>query len=197
MGLPLSGPSFLQGYTILYVHSARAGGNLPSFPLSPCTGKMEASRAPEEKYSNPDGTTEHDRIDKEAQPTASGSEQSACNPTALSNDSRLRWSVDKSVASSYATHSSHGSAHRSLSVGAPSDSDSRSTASAAIRHIKCEVLSNWLHAKCEEKMWTSGRPGEGVFVKKAKGEYAQCPPSRSTDSSNLHRAVVALNVRVC
>jgi hypothetical protein len=76
------------------------------------------------------------------------------------------------------------------------DSGTRSTASAAVRDIKCEVLASWLHAKAEEKMWTAGNPGEGVFVKKTKGNYAVSPVETITDGTSLHQAIVMLNVRV-
>lgn len=76
------------------------------------------------------------------------------------------------------------------------DSGSRSTQSIAVRDIKCEVVANWLHAKAEEKMWTSGSPAEGVFVKRTKGSYAHCPADLASDSSGLYPAITALNVRV-
>ncbi|KAH5684999.1 hypothetical protein HBI21_004830 [Parastagonospora nodorum] len=75
------------------------------------------------------------------------------------------------------------------------DSGSRNADSAAAREIKCEVLANWLHAKAEEKMWTSGTAGEGVFVKKTKGSYALCPADLETDDSGLYQAIITLNVR--
>ena len=63
--------------------------------------------------------------------------------------------------------------------------------------VKCEVMAQWLHSKQEEKIWTSGEPGEGVLVKKSKGSYAFSPPELIEDGSGLYQAVNALNVRVC
>lgn len=62
--------------------------------------------------------------------------------------------------------------------------------------VKCEVMAQWLHSKQEEKIWTSGEPGEGVLVKKSKGSYAFSPPELFEDGSGLYQAVTALNVRV-
>jgi hypothetical protein len=77
------------------------------------------------------------------------------------------------------------------------DSGSRSTQSEAVRDIKCDVLANWLHSRAEEKMWTAGTAGEGVFVKKTKGSYAHCPADLTDDGTGLFPAIVALNVQVC
>jgi hypothetical protein len=62
--------------------------------------------------------------------------------------------------------------------------------------VKCEVMAQWLHSKQEEKIWTSGEPGEGVLVKKSKGNYAFSPPDLQEDGTGLYEAVLALNVRV-
>lgn len=67
---------------------------------------------------------------------------------------------------------------------------------ASFLDVKCEVMAQWLHSKQEEKIWTSGEPGEGVLVKKAKGSYAYSPPELLEDGSGLYQAVTALNVRV-
>lgn len=68
---------------------------------------------------------------------------------------------------------------------------------ASYLDVKCDVMAQWLHSKQEEKIWTSGEPGEGVLVKKAKGEYAYSPQELAEDGSGLYQAVVHLNVRVC
>lgn len=63
--------------------------------------------------------------------------------------------------------------------------------------VKCEVMAQWLHSKQEEKIWTSGEPGEGVLVKKHKGSYAFSPPTLIEDGSGLYESVTQLNARVC
>lgn len=70
-------------------------------------------------------------------------------------------------------------------------------AGANFLDVKCEVMAQWLHSKQEENIWTSGEPGEGVLVKKTKGNYAFSPPELFEDGSGLYQAVLALNVRVC
>ncbi|KAJ4372949.1 hypothetical protein N0V83_003240 [Neocucurbitaria cava] len=59
----------------------------------------------------------------------------------------------------------------------------------------CDFLANWLHARQVEKVWTKGAPGEGVFVKKSKGNYAYAPPGLTTSGTDLYHAVSQMNVR--
>lgn len=68
---------------------------------------------------------------------------------------------------------------------------------ASFQDVKCDVMAQWLHSKQEEKIWTSGEPGEGVLVKKSKGSYAFSPAELPEDGTGLYEAVAALNVRVC
>ena len=63
--------------------------------------------------------------------------------------------------------------------------------------IRCGVMAEWLHKKQEENIWTSGKPGEGVLVKKQKGSYAYSPFDLIEDGSGLYEAVTQLNARVC
>ncbi|KAF2848353.1 hypothetical protein T440DRAFT_500482 [Plenodomus tracheiphilus IPT5] len=83
--------------------------------------------------------------------------------------------------------------------GRPPNSDIEeacsSTGSDIIRDIKCEILANWLHTKQQEKIWTSGAVGEGVFVKRSKGNYAYAPQSIAADGSNLCQLIVKMNLR--
>ena len=64
------------------------------------------------------------------------------------------------------------------------------------REIKCEVMVNWLHTKQEERLWTSGEPGEGVVLKRGKGQYVCCPGDLMEDNSLFFEMVAELNVRV-
>ncbi|KAF2727611.1 hypothetical protein EJ04DRAFT_478782 [Polyplosphaeria fusca] len=56
-------------------------------------------------------------------------------------------------------------------------------------------MVNWLHSKQEERLWTTGEPGEGVVLKKSKGRYVCCPGELQYDGSALYRSIAALNVR--
>jgi hypothetical protein len=87
------------------------------------------------------------------------------------------------------TPSAH-SAGSSVSRHSTSDNGSDS-----VRDIKAEILANWLHTKQEERIWTFGSPGEGVFMKKSKGNYACAPFEVYNDGTGLHHAVTELNVR--
>ncbi|KAF1962441.1 hypothetical protein CC80DRAFT_487902 [Byssothecium circinans] len=65
-----------------------------------------------------------------------------------------------------------------------------------VRDIKSEVMVNWLHSKQEERIWTSGQEGEGVFLKKSKGNFVCCPADLESDPSGVYRAISLLNARV-
>ena len=77
-----------------------------------------------------------------------------------------------------------------------SEGRTASTGSDTIQDIKCEILANWLHTKQEEKVWTTSSAGEGVFVKKSKGNYACAPYESIGDGSNMYQSITTLNVRV-
>ncbi|KAJ4352796.1 hypothetical protein N0V95_003958 [Ascochyta clinopodiicola] len=66
---------------------------------------------------------------------------------------------------------------------------------ANFQDAKCDVMAQWLHSKQEERIWTTGEPGEGVLIKKTKGAYAYCPAALFEDGTGLYQAVSALNVR--
>ncbi|KAF2871486.1 glycosyl transferase family group 2-domain-containing protein [Massariosphaeria phaeospora] len=65
-----------------------------------------------------------------------------------------------------------------------------------IQDIRCEVVVNWLHSKQEERIWTAGGKGEGVMLKKSKGQYVCCPSELEHDGSLLFEMAAQLNVRV-
>lgn len=77
------------------------------------------------------------------------------------------------------------------------EGDFRNAGPDAVKDIKCEVMVNWLHSKQEERIWTTGEPGEGVVLKKAKGRYVCCPSELLYDSSQFYQMIARLNVRVC
>ncbi|KAF1941018.1 hypothetical protein EJ02DRAFT_493414 [Clathrospora elynae] len=68
--------------------------------------------------------------------------------------------------------------------------------SDAARDIKCDILANWLSAKQEEKVWSTGQPGEAVFVKKSKGNYSVAPREVIKDGTSLYSCVSQLNARI-
>ncbi|CAN9431580.1 unnamed protein product [Alternaria alternata] len=86
------------------------------------------------------------------------------------------------------------SAHSSHSSGSINCSNS-TVSSDAVRDVKAEILANWLHTKQEERVWTFGDAGEGVFMKKSKGSYSCAPFALQSDGTGLYEAVTELNVR--
>lgn len=87
------------------------------------------------------------------------------------------------------------SAHSSGSSGSINCSNS-TVSSDAVRDVKAGILANWLHNKQEERVWTFGDTGEGVFMKKSKGSYSCAPYALQSDGTGLYEAVTELNVRV-
>ena len=87
--------------------------------------------------------------------------------------------------------STTGSRQSSFPVG-----DFRTNTQEEINDIKCEIVVNWLHSQQEEKLWTSGRLGEGVVLKKARGKYTSAPADLMEDEGGFFSAIQALNVRV-
>jgi hypothetical protein len=57
-------------------------------------------------------------------------------------------------------------------------------------------MVNWLHQRQQEKVWTSGTPGEGIVLKKARDNFT-CAPENLKIQSNFFDSVVAMNVKVC
>ncbi|KAL6705005.1 hypothetical protein ACN47E_007408 [Coniothyrium glycines] len=70
-----------------------------------------------------------------------------------------------------------------------------SAGSDTIRDVKCDILANWLHTKQEEKCWSMNNPGEGIMVKKSKGNYACVPQELMNDGTRLYPSIVEMNVR--
>ena len=74
--------------------------------------------------------------------------------------------------------------------------DFRNQAVDEILDIKCDVMVNWLHQQQLESMWSTGGPGEGVVLKKAKDNFTCCPSDLSHYRGDFYDAVSALNVKV-
>jgi hypothetical protein len=106
--------------------------------------------------------------------------------------------------------------HDTESIGVPAPSSSvisRSTASPVSRafypggdsgngsslhltDMKADVMANWLYHRQQEKMWTFGGFDEGVILKKARDEYASCPPELLQNRDGFHDSARKLNVKV-
>ncbi|KAF2707819.1 hypothetical protein K504DRAFT_435857 [Pleomassaria siparia CBS 279.74] len=134
-------------------------------------------------------------------PISASIPQSLNSPEAYhSNGSRLgpwtEYSNDPSIsANAQSRNSLHNSRLWSQSGLSYPSGDFRNASPAQIQDIKCEVMVNWLHSKQEERIWTTGEPGEGVVLKKSKGTYVCCPIDLQHDDSQLYQMVAALNVR--
>ena len=66
----------------------------------------------------------------------------------------------------------------------------------AILHLKAEMMVEYVWKQQRQKTWSADRPGEGVVLKKARGEYVCAPQSLARQQDGLFGAVRAMNVRV-
>lgn len=66
----------------------------------------------------------------------------------------------------------------------------------ALLQLKSEMMVEHVWKQQRQKMWSIGRPGEGVVLKKARGEYVCAPQSLAYRTNGLFEAVRAMNVRV-
>jgi hypothetical protein len=85
----------------------------------------------------------------------------------------------------------------SLSSGPSSFDNIRNHATGEdLSAVKCEVMSNWLHIKQQERRWFSSNTasGEGIVLKKSRG-VCVCAPT-TLAGSEFEDAVRRLNVRV-
>lgn len=74
--------------------------------------------------------------------------------------------------------------------------DFRNSALDEISEIKSDVMVNYLHQQQLEHMWSDGKPGEGVILKKSRDQYTSCPADLSQCEGGFFDAVRKLNVRV-
>lgn len=59
-----------------------------------------------------------------------------------------------------------------------------------------DTLALWLYTCQERRAWTRGLPDEGVFLKRAQGEYSMWPPNLDATANGLTSSLKTLNVKV-
>ncbi|KAF7889916.1 uncharacterized protein EAF02_002331 [Botrytis sinoallii] len=75
------------------------------------------------------------------------------------------------------------------------EGDFRNGPRESVLTVRSDVVVSWLHQQQMEKLWAVGAPGEGVILKKAKGDFTCCPPSLRSEPSGIFDYIVAMNVR--
>ncbi|KAK6607980.1 hypothetical protein H4I96_04215 [Botrytis cinerea] len=75
------------------------------------------------------------------------------------------------------------------------EGDFRNGPRESVLTVRSDVVVSWLHQQQMEKLWAVGAPGEGVILKKGKGDFTCCPPSLRTEPSGIFDHIVAMNVR--
>jgi hypothetical protein len=74
--------------------------------------------------------------------------------------------------------------------------DFRNNSRVSILDIKADVMISWLHTQQLQNLWSSGLPGEGVILKKARDSFTCSPATLRNEVNGLFDNVMALNVRV-
>lgn len=74
--------------------------------------------------------------------------------------------------------------------------DFRNATVEEVNDVKCDVMVNHLHAQQEERLWTTAEKGEGVVLKKSRGDYTSAPPDLAHERGGLFQAIETLNVKV-
>lgn len=87
-----------------------------------------------------------------------------------------------------------GPPRRSMSTGDATPMRDGKTASGFIEEIRHGVMANWLYQNQCTRLWVDNPKVEGVFVRRARGEYDSCPPALV--DTRLAQAVNALNLEV-
>jgi hypothetical protein len=131
-------------------------------------------KAPDKHGASHDGTAAHQSSNPNDYNFA------GTGTSTLSSTSRASWSPTR----------------LSLSSDSLADDGLRDDQQDGLRDMRADVMVNWLHGGQEERIWTTGAPGEGVILKVAKGQYVCCPSDLQNDSSSLFDMISQLNVRV-
>jgi hypothetical protein len=62
--------------------------------------------------------------------------------------------------------------------------------------MKNEMMVEFVWQQQRRELWSTDRPGEGVVLKKARGEYVCAPRSLESERGGFFDAIRAMNVRV-
>jgi hypothetical protein len=76
------------------------------------------------------------------------------------------------------------------------EGDFRNSSGGDLVTLKADMMCSWLHHQQIEKGWSRASPGEGVMLKKARGDYMCCPKQLQTEENGLLVTASKLNVRV-
>jgi hypothetical protein len=101
------------------------------------------------------------------------------------------------VATPTSTYASRPPSIQSRRASGDPTGDFRNQQRESLLDVKTDVMCNWLYQRQLERQYATGMlPGEGVVLKKGKGDYACCPPQLRDMPNSLHDMAMALNVRV-
>ncbi|KAH8670860.1 glycosyl transferase family group 2-domain-containing protein [Xylariales sp. PMI_506] len=78
----------------------------------------------------------------------------------------------------------------------PPSTDGRDQIRESLLDVKADVMCNWLYQQQLEHQYTTGMlPGEGVVLKRSRGNYVCCPPQLREIPNSIYDMSMKLNVR--
>jgi hypothetical protein len=75
--------------------------------------------------------------------------------------------------------------------------DFRTYSEQNIVELRGNMMLEQLHNEQSRRLWYTWGSGQGVVLKKGKGEYVACPPQLEKESGGLFDQIVKMNIRVC
>jgi len=89
-----------------------------------------------------------------------------------------------------------------VSLAAPGSSlypvgDFRNSPRDHVLDTQATIMVSWLRQQQLEKLWSGGLPGEGVILKKGRGNFTCCPESLKDEAPQFYNQMASLNVQVC
>jgi hypothetical protein len=77
------------------------------------------------------------------------------------------------------------------------EGDFRTYSEQNMVELRGNMMLEQLHNEQSRKLWYTWGSGQGVVLKKGKGEYVACPPQLEKESGGLFDQIVKMNIRVC
>jgi hypothetical protein len=117
---------------------------------------------------------------------------------------QLQWAKKQTVMPDGAQHrSSSGSAgnknqnYDSKHLSIYPEGDFRTYSEENMVELRGNMMLEQLHNEQRCRLWYTQGSGQGVVLKRGKGEYVACPPQLEKESGGLFDQFVKMNIRVC
>jgi hypothetical protein len=77
------------------------------------------------------------------------------------------------------------------------EGDFRTYSEESMVELRGNMMLEQLHNEQSRRLWYTRGSGQGVVLKKGKGEHVACPPQLEKESGGLFDQIVKMNIRVC